>query len=128
MKIDKRLLKWWCCGDTGSSSEAIVFVMCGLNPKAILKTHWSSYPYDSGDFGRCYKLLQAIPEWRGRIKEMACLGNVWDKIAITWQDLENLYVDEKPKELYSKLSKLRKNDENCNTADLGNGVSISVKI
>ena len=128
IKIDKRLLEWWCCGGgTRINSEAIVFVMCGLEPEIILDKYWTPYPHDSNDFGRCYRLLQAMPEWKERIKEMACLGKVWEKIADAWLELEALYAFEKHKELYHKLNELSKDDENVDKVDLGNGVSISVK-
>ncbi len=125
--IDKQLLEWWCCGDTGGSSEAIVFIMCGLSPKIILKDHWTPYPHDSGDFGRCYDLLKIFPEWRKRIKEMGQLGKIWQRVASAWGELENLYEQDNHKKLYKRLQQLQPDEleENCNKTSLGNGVSIS---
>ncbi len=126
-EIYKKVLEWWCSGDNGISSEAIVFVMCGVDPKTILDNHFTPYPYDSDDFGRCYRLLHAIPEWKGRIKEMACLGKVWGKIADVWPKLGELYAFENHRELYYMLKKLIKDDENVTRVDLGGGVGVSFK-
>ena len=29
-----------------------------------------SYPYDPADFGRCYRLLELIPEWKTEIHKL----------------------------------------------------------
>jgi hypothetical protein len=122
--IDKRLLEWLCCGDVGVSSKAIVFVMYGLSPEAILKDNWTPYPHDSGDFGRCYKLLKIFPEWEKRIKEMGCLGKIWAGIASAWNELETLYEQDNHEKLYKQLQP-DKLEENCNKISLGKGVNIS---
>lgn len=122
--IDKRLLEWWCCGDTGTSSEAIVFVMCGLSPKMILKNGWTPYPHDFGDFKRCYELLKIFPGWRQRINEMGCLGKIWTQLAAAWSELENLYKQDEHKKLYKRLQQLQPDE--LDTVSLGNGVSISM--
>ena len=57
---DERFLEWLCCGDVGVSSKAIAFIMYGLTPETILKSSWTPYPHDAGDFGRCYKLLKIL--------------------------------------------------------------------
>lgn len=125
--INKKLLKWWCCGNVGSSSEAIVFVMCGLSPETILKDSWTPYPHDSTDFGRCYKLLKIFPEWKERIKEMGCLGEIWKRIASAWGELETLYEQENHKKLYKRLSQLQPDEleRNCDKVSFGNGVRIA---
>ncbi|KKM25387.1 hypothetical protein LCGC14_1595440 [marine sediment metagenome] len=126
-EMDKKLLKWFCIGDVGTSSRAIVFVMCGLSHVDILKDDWSPYPHDSSDFGRCYKLLKVFPEWKKRITEMECLGEIWRRIALAWEELEKLYKQEKHEELYARLQQLQPDEleTNCNKVSLGNGVTIS---
>jgi hypothetical protein len=81
----QRAMTWMMGRDTGASSKSIVAVMLGGNPCQ------ASYPYDSYDFGRCYRLLTLIPEWRRRIGEMAAAGHVWAAIAGAWDELERLY-------------------------------------
>ena len=127
--IEKRLLEWWCCGDVGESSEAIVFVMCSLPPKTILKDLWTPYPHDSSDFGRCYKLLKVFPEWKKRIKEMGCLGEIWKRIALAWDELEKLYEQNSHKKLYTKLQQLQPDEleNDCDVIDLGSGIKLSTR-
>jgi len=119
--IDKKLVEWWCCGDVGVSSKAIVFVMCGVSPKTILQKDWSPYPHDAGDFARCYQLLKLFPDWRGKIVAMGCLGKIWEGIAKAWEELELLYEQGKYKELYARLQQLQPDEleENCNKVTLG---------
>lgn len=64
--IERRALFWALSGDTGISSEAISAHMTdtpagrfGYQP-----------PSDSADRGRCIRLLELIPEWIPRLKEM----------------------------------------------------------
>jgi len=125
--MDKKLLEWFCAGDVGESSKAIVFVMCDLSHVDILKQSWSPYPHDSGDFGRCYKLLKIFPEWKERILEMECLGEIWRRIALEWKELEKLYEQEKHDLLYTRLQELQPDEleENCNRVSLGGGVTLS---
>ena len=125
----KRLLEWLCCGDVGESSKAIAFVMCGLSPETILKNHWAPYPCDSGDFGRCYELLEIFPEWKENIKKMGCLGEIWKRIASAWDELETLYEQDNHHKLYERLQQLQPDEleENCNKVSLGNGVTIIVR-
>ena len=128
--MKKKLLEWWCSGDTGISSEVIVFVMLGLAPKIILKANWTPYPHDGGDFGRCYKLLKIFPEWKKRINEMSCLGEIWKRIAEAWGELETLYERENFERLYERLQELQPDEleKNCDKISLGNNVSVSFKI
>ena len=48
-------------------------------------------PYDSDDFGRCYRLLKAVPEWRGRLSEVAAVLPKWAPLVERWDELEDLY-------------------------------------
>jgi hypothetical protein len=50
---------WWLeNGERGLSSETMWH--CFMNRKSFPVNH----PHDAGDFSRCYKLLQAVPEWK----------------------------------------------------------------
>jgi hypothetical protein len=46
-------------------------------------------PHDSADFGRCVKLLDAHPDWKPRLVEMAKHGYVWERLVRSWQNLED---------------------------------------
>ncbi len=87
MDTKDRLIQWLLSGDTGASSEAIAAKMTGNAPH----NQWSSFPRDSGDFGRCYRLLKAVPEFRERINEMANSSKQWAALVAHWSELERLH-------------------------------------
>ena len=90
--IEQRRMEWLRNGERGVSSETIhdFFAHRG-------EIHKAGYPHDSADFGRCYKLLELIPEWRGKIHELGTIrgltGQVWAALAKEWDVLEKRYHD-----------------------------------
>jgi hypothetical protein len=96
---------WWSGPDTGMSSKTIWRVLMG-HPATIDVYE----PADPADFGRCHRLLHAIPGWRARIGEMARVRG-WEHLAPAWDELEALYVEELPSgrapKLYKRMAELR---------------------
>jgi hypothetical protein len=119
--IEMRALRWAAGDDTGMSSKAIMGVMTGHPPK-----DWDCYPRDSGDFGRCYRLLKIIPEWRPRITEMQSVGKAWAALATRWADVEKLYEAEDWKGVFALIQKLVRpiEDARSDVVRLGEGVTI----
>src|SRR5690606_32787600 len=77
----------WIVGyDTGISSRTIWHVMMGTPPPSRV-----DIPHDPGDFGRCYRLLKLIPEWRGRLREVAERYPIWGPMVEAWDELERMY-------------------------------------
>lgn len=78
-----RALRWAIGNDTGASSKAIAGHMTGNRPS-------SGYPppWDPSDFGRCMRLVAAIPEWRPRLPEMAKRSPEWAGIVKHWDRIE----------------------------------------
>lgn len=62
--IEIRALFWALSDDTGISSEAIARHMTGDTIRRMTP------PSDSSDRGRCIRLLEIVPEWIPRLKEM----------------------------------------------------------
>jgi hypothetical protein len=95
--------EWRRGWDTGASSLAIFAVMTGTY------LHNPSIPYDPDDFGRCYRLLKLMPEWRARLHEMNRYPE-WVPLIANWPELEALYVEELPNrtapKLYDRMSEL----------------------
>ena len=85
-------LTWITGDDTGISSTAIWARMMGAPQSG--RYAFGNYPHDPDDFGRCYRLLASIPEWRPRIGEMAAEGEVWARLAAAWDELSALYEEE----------------------------------
>lgn len=76
---------WLLSGDTGISSETICAVMVGATARRV------DIPYDTDDFGRCYRLLTLFPEWRARLPEVAKRFPKWGPMVMAWDELTSLY-------------------------------------
>jgi hypothetical protein len=91
------LKAWLKSDDTGRSSKFMAHV---LAPKTNKYFHLAAegchdaFPYDVGDFGRCVRMLDAVPELRPFIGEMSHCGVVWGVIAKKWPELEAWYRKE----------------------------------
>lgn len=91
MTMDKRLVDWLSGGNVGTSSKSI---MLWLSGRGVDKTWGPSTPSDAGDFARCLGLLEAIPEWRSRMPEMAGAGGLWPTFAKRWAEIEAVFMEE----------------------------------
>ncbi len=84
----------WILGrDTGISSKTIWAVMMGVITEPIRCNAQYDIPWDCHDFGRCYRLLDAIPEWKARLQEVAVLVPKWAPLIREWARLEELLLD-----------------------------------
>src|SRR6516164_3966881 len=61
-RIPVRAVRWLEGVDTGISSETIWRTLTGETPSD------TDVPCDPSDFGRCYRLLKIMPEWRPRLR------------------------------------------------------------
>lgn len=83
--------RWWLGTDVGRSSAALFHVLCHERLKWETDNFGQkAAPQDADDFGRCKRLLGAIPEWRGRLNEVAVnyAGTAWPEIVARWDELE----------------------------------------
>jgi len=107
-------MEWVISGDSGISSRTIWAVMQGVS----LEVMRPDIPYDPPDFGRCYRLLQIMPEWKGRLDEVAEKYPAWRPFVEHWEELEQMYeacLDERgryqigdaSKALYDRMKELR---------------------
>ena len=84
-------LEWALSDDTGISSKTILSVMEGMPaPK-----YGCDVPHDSGDFGRCHRLLKAFPHYRARLHEVAEKYPAWVALVREWDRLAALYETNK---------------------------------
>lgn len=93
---------WWYSNDTGTSSETIWCYMMGHRTYAPMRGWGPRTPSDADDFGRCYRLLKAFPEWRTRLHEMASEPG-WRVLVSHWEELEALYEAERYSELTDRI-------------------------
>jgi hypothetical protein len=85
----RRLLEWTLSDDTGISSRAIARAAAGL-PAC---PYWvASPPADGADFGRCFRLLQAVPEARQALPALVAESPDWGPFVDRWHDLEAAHV------------------------------------
>lgn len=97
-------IKWLLEDDRGISSETILAVMVGeTKANMIFDT-----PKDSGDFGRCYRMLQHFPEWEERLNEVSDIFSEWEPFFKEWSELKQLYEENKFDNLDTKIRKLVK--------------------
>ncbi|HHG5326056.1 TPA: hypothetical protein ACPWPG_001448 [Pseudomonas aeruginosa] len=88
--IEQRATKWLRDGQVGASSRAIHDHMLGLTPKRGYYDH----PHDPDDLNRCLLLLDLIPEWKPRMREMAQHSPEWAALASSWERLTDLFLSE----------------------------------
>lgn len=87
-----RAIEWLVTGETGTSSKTILAVMTGnVEGKRSLDY---CVPLDASDFGRCKKLLNAIPEWREQLPKVAEVFPQWRLLVELWDSLDRLYDSE----------------------------------
>lgn len=140
----KEALKWIAGNDTGISSRTIWSVMMGV-VEDDRKDSWDyDPPSDSDDFGRCYRLLVLVPEWRERLPEVGEIFPKWRPLIRNWDNLTGMYergehreISHLIKSLYPECMELagfertgpgsykRKNDGSKDIS-LGNGVRINL--
>ena len=92
---EKRALHWIIGGDTGISSIAIWAVMTGqveMGAHGVSGFLIHDVPKDAGDFGRCYRLLEFIPEWKERLHEVGNAIPRWQPFVREWKALESLFL------------------------------------
>jgi hypothetical protein len=103
--------EWLLSADTGVSSATIWHVMTGRP----MPFGWRpGAPHDPSDFGRCFRLLARIPDWRGRMPEVAAAYPEWAALVAAWDELSALYEIEIPNhagdapQLYARMRALDK--------------------
>lgn len=100
--------RWLKGGDTGVSSITIWYVMMG---KRMPQDREPGVPHDPSDFGRCHRLLELFPAWRGRMSEVADEHYAWTGLVKEWDSLTEMYLEESPTgrapRLYERLQALQ---------------------
>lgn len=82
---------WWAeNGEHGMSSKAM-FNCLSKNLNICKFGNYENTPSDPDDFGRCYKLLKAVPQWRLRLIELSVLSTGWKNLVENWDVLEKMY-------------------------------------
>jgi hypothetical protein len=109
--IEAKALYWLDNGRVGASSGT----MCGVlfpnlrsHHKLADKVDYDdefeiNYPHDNSDFDRCMKFLEAVPEAKARLPELAKASKEWDGLVSNWEKIETLINDKKSEEAYDLI-------------------------
>lgn len=104
-EFTKKIGNWLRSDDTGVSSETMAAIALGADSGEF------DAPYDPSDFGRCYRLVKAIPEIRGCFPRISELVPQFAGILAEWDSLAKIYVRDLSRHgsygLYEKIQLLR---------------------
>lgn len=96
------LTSWLASDDTGASSQYMAYVLS--TPADAEKFDYNviknSHPHDPDDFGRCIRLIEAVPEFADRISKMSQHGKEWAVVAANWDEWAELYRLDEGERLY----------------------------
>lgn len=112
----KAVAEWALSGTTGLSAEAIATNLCDIGKKT------GNYPHDAGDFGRCERLLNAVPELRGRLHEMASVNQYWDALIPVWEAIRSANDADKYALIQAAVRKIE--DQDPSIIRLGDGITM----
>lgn len=88
-KTEKENADWWLAnGEQGMSSKAMFYHLDGRN---IAGGYAKQHPSDPDDFKRCYKLLQAVPQWKSQLHKLKAVSPVWSNLIDNWDKLTEMY-------------------------------------
>ena len=104
----REMLDWFMGGDTGISSETIMyFCVTGDLPKRR-----SCPPSDPSDFGRCHRLIEEFPQIKKEFRRIKTYSQQWGRLIDHWDELTALYLEEKASGSCPKLYKRMKELQN----------------
>ncbi|EKP0311738.1 hypothetical protein JE959_001764 [Aeromonas veronii] len=95
------LAAWLESDDTGLSSKYMACVLSGQFCSEF------AYPRDTDDFGRCVRLIKAVPELAPKIAQMQGRGAMWDAVVENWDRWVAMLNDKQHDELYREMRKFR---------------------
>lgn len=82
-----KVLRWLATGHVGLSSKAMAMHMCGVPCDG-------SHPADPDDLNRCLLFLEAVPEARAMLPNMATLSKRWAALVARWDEIEATFLAE----------------------------------
>lgn len=104
--IPEAALEWITGRDTGISSKTMWAALMGSVKGPTRLNFYHDIPHDGDDFGRCYRLIQAVPEWASRLDEVVAVFPAWGPIIREWDRLCKIYIQTDGR-LYEELKPLR---------------------
>lgn len=96
------LTAWLASDDVGMSSKFMASVLSGKFQAEF------AIPYDPDDFGRCVRMIQAVPELEPLIGEMRKHGPMWTAVADKWERWSEMLNEEQFRALHEEMRAFRK--------------------
>ena len=97
-KKDKiKLLEYMVNGELGISSKTLISAVLDI------PCNHANIPYDTSDFGRCYKVCFAVPAVLKHLNKVAKRYPKWKPIVRIWGKLSELYSKGDYKGVYAEL-------------------------
>ena len=87
----EKITDWLIEGGAGLSAQAMARHLIGKKTGG-----WGdkAHPLDPDDFHRCLKFLDAVPEARERLPELAEISQTWAALVWRWSDVEASFFKE----------------------------------
>jgi hypothetical protein len=99
--LSRAARRWLAAGEQGLSSCSIFWRLTGVKPDTISGESKYHHPHDPSDLRRCLLLLDQVPEFRGRIKEMSGCSQEWNALVGRWDELVRLLESELPRKQWA---------------------------
>jgi hypothetical protein len=105
--------QWIADRDTGVSSETMLAIAMGAKKSKVSRF---DAPHDPSDFGRCYRLVKAVPEIRTEFGRIGRIVPTFKLILENWDELCPIFerdqsVGTSP-DLYRRIKELRGDCQN----------------
>jgi hypothetical protein len=94
--ISAAAIQWLANGERGLSSETIFETLTGMHCKDHRWSGFNDYPHDPDDLRRCVLLLERVPEFIPRLREMRAVSPTWARLVDAWDELTALLKAEAP--------------------------------
>lgn len=96
---------WLTSCDCGISSLTMYSVLA--DEPHVLRGTPPDRPFDADDFGRCVRLLERYPAWRGRLGDVVAKHPTWAPVVERWDELARLYAEKNVAEVNRLLERPR---------------------
>lgn len=91
-KTEVENANWWAQnGEHGTSSKTMFNCLGKGIQISLMRLDRLGHPSDPDDFSRCYKLLQAVPQWKVKLEKLKQLSPEWSTLVDNWDKLTEMY-------------------------------------
>ncbi len=94
-KSMKENADWWAANGSHGISSLSMFnhLIQGTDIRPLANRMGPSNAWDPDDFSRCYKLLEAVPQFKQNLQMMKTLSPRWALLVDNWDKLTEMYEE-----------------------------------